>query len=204
VKYTSKNFLYSLFRVRWKTAFQTYGNDHSTLIGLIVDWWNNLSSKNFVLESRPSFGRAKRKEGKGRGNCDAILGTNNDPIGVLEVEGPRKEKWKWCIQKFENFFREFKTLEFAILFVYPYEPRGRGNNRKVDLDKPTIKKLLLNLSHKYPKTGVVLLILDKKFERKLKGIRTRNPYYQCTPMSVERLLFVNGKEQNEKLTFGKN
>jgi len=194
MKYTSLRFLKTFHRVRWETAGRTYGNDHSTLIGLLVDWWINLSPENFALESGPGVGGGEK--GKGRGNCDAMFLEKGSPVGLLEVEGPNPSKWEWCAEKVGFFFKEFKSLQFAILLIYSYEPKGRGGNRKVKqisfediLSRPEVEKILEQLDK-----GIIVIILNKKFERNLSGIRARNDYYKCTPKAIEGALVVHGKK----------
>jgi hypothetical protein len=195
-KYSSPEFLDALHSVRWQTVLRTYGNDHSTLIGLLVDWWVRLSPKNFALESGPSFGHLPK--GKGRGNCDAIFGENNHAVGVLEVEGPTVERWKWCVEKIKRFFGAerdvFKSLGFAILLTYPYQPRGRGDERKVEpIDREKILSLVKPISKQYPNKGIVVITIDKLFDRGHGGIRALNDYSKCTPKAIWGALLVGGK-----------
>src|SRR6266704_2860222 len=74
------------YSVRWHVAERTYGNDHSTLIGLLVDWWVSRDATNSVLEGGPSC-NPRRTGLMGRGHCDALFCRNAKPVGVLEVEG---------------------------------------------------------------------------------------------------------------------
>ena len=197
MKPTSPEFLDTFNSARWRTAIRTYGNDHSTLVGLLVDWWVTLSPQNFALESGPSFGR--RPKGKGRGNCDAILGENDHEVGILEVEGPVEKKWAWCVEKIKGFFDEFKSLQFAILLVYPYGPKGRGDERRVEpIDGGKILSQVKPISEQYPDKGIVVITIDKQFDRRLKGIRSRNDYYKCTPKSIRGILLVGGKVLGER------
>ena len=111
--------LQSLSQVPWKVAAKTYGNDHSTLIGLMVQWWINLDVEaHTALEGGPAFGYRKRGQGGG-GQCDALLCRGKDPIGVLEIEGTRPE---YTVNKIGNFFAaeyaELDTLQFGVVLVY--------------------------------------------------------------------------------------
>lgn len=200
MKYTSAEFLKTFHKVRWETASRTYGNDHSTLIGLLVDWWVNYFPQNFALESGPGVGGGKK--GKGRGNCDAMFLEKEHPVGLLEVEGPNPRKWEWCAKKIGFFFDKFKSLQFAILLIYSYEPKGSGDNRKVKqisfediLSCPEVKNILEQL----PDKGIIVIILNKKFERNLGGIRARNDYYKCTPKTIEGALVVDGEKVGSEI-----
>jgi len=64
--------LESLTSAPWLVAVRTIGNDHATLIGLLVHWWimSQLQTR-WVIESGPSFGY--HEKGIGGGMCDAIF-----------------------------------------------------------------------------------------------------------------------------------
>uniref|UniRef100_A0A7C3Z3Q7 Uncharacterized protein n=1 Tax=candidate division WOR-3 bacterium TaxID=2052148 RepID=A0A7C3Z3Q7_UNCW3 len=190
-----ENLLESLKNASWEVALKTYGNDHSTLIGLIVSWWVLSKRNRFALEGGPSFGY--RKRGEGRGNCDALLLEGDEAKGVVEVEN--WDNYQKVINKIGKFFtpeyEELKSLEFGILLVYPIGPSGRGNNRRVPEPPADLvdyaKGLTSNSNH--PSKTLILLILEKKFERIMSGTRRRNPYYQCTPQKIEGYLIKDGK-----------
>ena len=87
MKSYGKSLLKSLANVRWDVAGRTYGNDHATLIGLIIHWWISLSRKDhWALEGGPSFGYRKRGTGRG-GKCDAILCNQEAAVGVFVEAG---------------------------------------------------------------------------------------------------------------------
>jgi hypothetical protein len=70
-----------LDKVRWHIAAKTFGNDHSTLIGLLVDWWISLSPEvNFALEGGPGIEAGPKEH---RGQCDALFCSAGKPLGVL-------------------------------------------------------------------------------------------------------------------------
>lgn len=201
MKYTDSAFLEEFDKVRWETALRTYGNNHSTLIGLLVDWWVTLSRNNFALESGPSSNHMPK--GKGRGQCDIMFGEKveekDQAVGVAEVEGSIEEKWDRCVKKIDRFFENYKSLQFAILLIYPYQPTGRGKNRQVALIDPrTLVPLVNDLSKKRPSKGIVVIIVSKQFNRDLKGIRARNDYYKCTPTTIKGFLSVNGDRISTK------
>jgi hypothetical protein len=198
-----ENLLKSLIDASWEVALKTYGNDHSTLIGLIVSWWVLSKRNRFALEGGPSFGY--RKGGKGRGNCDALLLEEDEAKGVVEVENYRlkrkkgaveveySDNYRWAIDKIGEFFNHLESLEFGILLVYPIGPSGRGNNRKVPEPPANLVDYAKKLTSNHPSKTLILLILEKKFERIESGIRRRNDYYQCTPQKIEGYLIKDGK-----------
>lgn len=210
MNYTSPEFLKTFHKVRWETAGRTFGNDHSTLIGILVDWWIRLSHKNYALESGPSVGGGKK--GKGRGNCDAMFLEKQlekeQPVGLLEVEGPKIGRWKWCAEKIRRFLDEYKSLQFAILLTYSYAPKGRGVDRKVkQISFEDIFPCLeaKKIWEQFTDKGIIVIILNKEFEKILNKdlIRARNDYYQCIPKTIEGTLVVNSKNVGREIFWPK-
>ncbi len=124
--------LEELTKASWSTAFRTYGNDHATLIGLLVDWWISREPRGrWALEGGPSFGYRARSV-RGGGQCDAILGEGELSIGLVEVEGFRYE---YTLEKMGRFFEaeydDLSSLQFGIFLAYPTDPTGRGANRGI-------------------------------------------------------------------------
>ncbi len=195
-----ENLLKSLKNAKWEVAFKTFGNDHATLIGLIVSCWVLSKSKEvrFALDSGLTFGY--RKNFKGGGVCDAVLAEGNIAKGIVEVEGVGK--YRTTVEKIGKYFTEgvypqFKNLEFAILLVYPFGPSGRGQNRQVPpIPTENILKLAKeNLSSQYPDKILVILILEKEFKRITdeSNFRSRNEYHQCTPTKIVGYSLKNGE-----------
>ena len=87
-----RNLIQQLVDVRWTVMSRTYGSSHSTLIGLLVEWWVNRGSDYSALEGGPTCAPPETVQpGQRGGQCDAILMRNNLSSGVLEVEGTRYE-----------------------------------------------------------------------------------------------------------------
>ncbi len=189
------NLLKSLQNVKWGVAFKTFGSSHSTLIGLLADWWisSNLHG-NMVLDEGCTFGY--HRKGKGSFRCDAVLLEGDIAKGIVEVEGSGHGK---TIEKIGKFFQardEWKTLEFGIFLAYPTDVSGRKEKRHFDFD-PCEKELFevgKKISAESPKKKLVILILKKEYKRIKSGLRSKNPYYAGTPIKVYGKLFLNGKE----------
>uniref|UniRef100_A0A7V3J9G2 Uncharacterized protein n=1 Tax=candidate division CPR3 bacterium TaxID=2268181 RepID=A0A7V3J9G2_UNCC3 len=179
----------SLKNVRWDVADKTYGNNHSTLIGLLVEWWISLSpGTNRVLEGGPTNGYKKR------GHCDALLCEYDTPQGVLEVEGTYYKK---TVQKIGTFFsakrEEFRSLSFGIVLFYSYSLEGRGDNKRFIgpiVPKEEIKKI----TKKHPEKLIIAITISKKFNKQHSGVRSWNNYYQGELDKIESYLFSKGKE----------
>lgn len=195
----SENILKSLQNAKWEVAFKTFGSNHSTLIGLLVSWWISSDShgSRFVLDEGCTF-RYHRK-GKGSTRCDAVLleGDSSKGIvkGIVEVEGSRHGE---TIEKMGNFFQagnEWKTLEFGIFLAYPTYISGQKEKRNFYFD-PCENKLFemgQKISAKSPNKSLVILILEKKYERINSGLRCKTEYYAGRPTKVYGKIFLNGK-----------
>ena len=189
-----------LEQVDWQTAIRTYGNDHSTLIGLIVAWWNSRNLDNWTLEGGPSFGY--RPKGKGGGICDAILADSSGPAIVLEVEGSRYES---TLQKIGNFFEaeysELETLRAGILLAYAYEPKGRGIQRQfpdVPMEKLVDKGKII--AEEYAKS-IAIVAIDKRYDPSAAGIRRRADYYRGAVSSVSAVEIQAGQESGRRVYY---
>jgi hypothetical protein len=189
------NLLNSLKDTKWDVAANTYGNNHATLIGLLVDWWISLAPETHrAIESGPSYGHFKK--GVGGGMCDAIFCENSNAIGVLEVEGGRGEL---TIEKIGKFFAspldDLKALGFAVAMFYPVTPKGRGLKRAMppSLDAATLT-MVTKVSRKHPGKPIIVVTLEKVYERQVEGIRNRNDYYKSKLSSVQGFVYEGGKE----------
>lgn len=199
----SDNILQELQKVRWHIAGKTYGNNHATLIGLLVDWWISMSpTTHTALEGGPSNGYSRKGM---RGQCDALLCDNGLPVGVLEVEGSR---CFYTARKIGYFFAprniELKSLEFGILVLYSYEPVGRGKDRKLlsAEDAESIKEVL-SVTKKRPDKYVAVISVDKKYVPQNSGIRAQTEYYFGEPSKIQGRFYYNGR-RSEPYTFWEN
>lgn len=194
-----------LATVDWGVAVNTYGNDHSTLIGLLVKWWIcGRTGHYWAVEGGPSFGRHTRGT-SGGGQCDAVLCKDEAAVGVVEVEGTRPV---YTIEKVGKFFgsdyEDLHSLEFAIILVYAYAPIGRGDKRHFE-QCATAKVLdaIRIVSAKYPTKDVVLITLEKTYSRPPAGIRCRTEYYCGAPDTIRGFLFRAGHESESQVYYSR-
>jgi hypothetical protein len=192
---SSTNLLDSLKDTKWNIAANIYGNNHATLIGLLVNWWISLAPETHqAMESGPSYGHFKR--GVGGGMCDAVFCENFNAIGILEVEGTRGA---FTIKKIGEFLaspcEDLKTLMFAVAVLYPVTPKGRGPKRGMpsSLDAATLAAVT-KVSRKHSDKPIIVVTLDKGYERQVEGIRNRNDYYKSKLRSVKGSVYEGGKE----------
>ena len=187
----------SLSTVDWDTAIHTYGNDHSTLIGLLVQWWIKLSpNDNFALDGCPTCGKNDKEEPGVYG--DALLCTGTSASGILEVEGTKTVD---TIKKIGRFFgskkEELKTLDFAILLLYDYWLEGRGIERDyiehTKIAKESVVKNLSKISAQHTGKTIILITLEKRYERQHRNVRSLSEFYFGTPDFIEGSLYFNGE-----------
>ncbi len=201
MKFAGSQILADLTGVPWEFAARVYGNDHATLIGLLVSWWvGQAPTHRWAIEGGPTNGY--RGSGK-RGQCDALLCENESPVGVLEVEGSR---FDFTIKKisrlFDGKYAEIRTFQFAILLLYTYEARGRGKDRGYDrVGSDEILQSVARVSKEHRAKSIVVVTLDKTFEREVAPIRRRNEYYRGAPSHIEGRLFVEGRLAEKHVYF---
>lgn len=187
----------ALKRARWEVAARTFGNAHSTLVGLLVDWWISLSpERHTAIESGPTNGYSE--QGK-RGQCDALFCCDGVPRGVLEVEGTRVIQTANKIGYFFDAKRPYlEGLEFAVYLIYAYNPAGIGGERQFP---PAITDDVLGtireVTRTHPDKSIALLGLNKRLDRCRAGVRAVNEWYMGTPARIHALLFRSGNRLDE-------
>ena len=128
--------------------------------------------------------------------CDAVFCENSNAIGILEVEGTRGVD---TIEKIGKFFKsslnDLKTLRFAVAILYPVAPIGRGPQRAMPsaLDAETLT-MVTKVSREHPNKPIIMVTLDKVYERQAEGIRNKNDYYKSRLSSVQGFVYEGGKE----------
>jgi len=188
-----KELLKSLSEFRWQVVFNTFGNDHATLIGLLVDWWVSRDPRNCAIEAGPSSGyysRKKHEDSKKR--CDALLCEDDEPVGVVEVEG---SKYDHVVGGIDEFFDSKDTnlhpLKFAVLLFYTCTPRGRGSKKHFPLPYKNLEGKIAQVASSHPNKFVIVLVLQKVYKKITKGIRSRVDYYQGIPYRIDTHLYCN-------------
>ena len=113
---SGREMLYSLKTARWDTALRTYGNNHATLTGLLVDWGiSGDAAHRWALESGPTNGYS---EPGVRGQCDALFCCDRNPLGVLEVEDYRHQLTARKIGTFfDGQYTAIQPIRFGILLL---------------------------------------------------------------------------------------
>ena len=193
--------LNQLIEARWQTAARTYGNDHATLIGLIVDWWISLAPDvNSALEGGP--GNTEPTVGE-RGQCDAMLCKDQKPVIVVEVEGTRIP---YTLNKLETYLTSasphFTPIEAAVLLLYAYQPVGIGKDRGYcEIWTKEMVEPILETSRKCANKPIVIITLDKTYRRQKEGIRSINEYYFGEPNRIEAHLVLDGIELHNQVLY---
>jgi hypothetical protein len=190
--------LESLGRARWEVAHRTYGSSHSTLIGLLVDWWVRISpTRHSVLDGAPSCGRGSAGQG------DALFCRDDRPVGVLEAEGTDPLAKIRTISRYLKSDRaELRSIQFGILLQYAYEPTGRGRDRQYPAaESSKVMAEVQKVSVKHPQNAIVVVTLDKEFSRFTDGVRSCSEYYSGTTNKVAGILFHGGAEVRRRPYF---
>ena len=192
---SGEDMLADLARVPWNVAARTYGNAHSTLIGLFVAWWVSSHPGRWALESGPASDHREPGE-KASGRCDALFCEDESACGLLEVEGSRHDH---TARKIGHFFRAvyqpLASLDFAIFAVYQWSPLGRGKDRRYPppLD-PQTQEQIVAVSMTFPAKRIIVIALDKRRETACLPLRARNDYFSGTLCDVRGLLFQSGRK----------
>jgi len=185
-----------LGKARWHVAARTFGNNHATLIGILVDCWVSADPAHSALEGAPSF-KKRGTRTSGSGICDALLCEAGRPVGLVEVEGGKKEE---VVQKVGHYFEaqydDLSSLEFAVCLFYAYAPAGRGLRREYPLpaDKDVIGTVI-EVSRQHPTKLLAVIELHKSFGRSLSGIRARSEYYSGHLSRVQATVYRAGEPQ---------
>lgn len=185
--------------IDWKAAVKIYGSSHATLIGLIVAWWNGRGQDHRALDEGPAFGYRPRGEGGGR--CDALLLDSSGPAVVLEVEG---YWYDHALRKVSAFFKgeypELRTIRAGICLFYANTAQGTGPERRitpVPIQDMVSKGRKITL--RYPDKLLLLVTVDKRYDRVTSGIRSRTEYYWGTVSAIGAVAMQNGEQMARRV-----
>jgi hypothetical protein len=199
----------SLVQVPWFAVARSHGNPEASLTGLLAAWWIGLAPKhNEVLEGGLAFTRRETAPAKGRGSskkkcaaggpaCDLVLCLRGEPIGLVEVESSNPLA---ALDRLEQMLAseipELASVRFAMAVLHAYHPSGKGAERGIaSAWSPELAARAAELSGRFCGKNLVLLRLDKRYERLESGLRSLNELYWGTLDEVEGLLLRDGEEQ---------
>jgi hypothetical protein len=189
----------SLHFANWGVAARTFGSSHATLIGLLVEWWLRQDPTHTALDGAPSHGT------ENAGWCDVMFLHGGMPAGVLEVEGTKPfEKLRTIERYFASRREELGSIQFGLLMLYSYSPRGRGSERTYPpAETPAIYSEALRLSSAHRQKPLILIALDKVIDEHGCSIRSTSPYYAGRTHTVTAAFLRGGvEEQRDTLFFG--
>lgn len=151
---------------RWETAFHTFGSNHYSLIGLLVDWWIHSGPRREALEAPPWY--ASQAE-NGR-PCDAIFIEDGICTGTLEVEGTKYIEALDRMLMYLGADNLYWQLEFGLFLAYPTTRQFMEKPLPMDMivEKAKVATII------YP-IQLLVLTLDKKWDPQAEGPRTRGP-----------------------------
>ena len=194
------NLLDDLMQARWSTAFKTYGNDHATLIGLLIDWWVSSGDNRWAMEAAPRID-VGGKGGTAQRACDGVLFEKGQALGLLEVEGM---VYDGKIRNVGDFLLSndeiISNCRFGIFLGYRTTAQGRGTLRHVEpLPSADWVEIAKEITIKMRGFEFILLGLDKEWCPEEKGPRTHNVYYQCHPKEVWGIRVKAGKAMKRQV-----
>jgi hypothetical protein len=177
----------SLASTRWDVAYRTYGCSHPTLIGLLVQWWIELSPDHTALDGAPSHG-------KGGGKGDALFCRHQEPVGVLEAENLKPlAKVESIVKYFDTERPELKSVCFGILLQYSYK-----QDRQVIA--PNVIEAVRQALSTRPGRTIIIIVIEKKNPRIPTGIRSTTRY-KATISRVSAILFDGCGKENHRVLF---
>ncbi len=186
---------------RWETAFYTFGSNHSSLIGLLVDWWIYNGDQREVLEA-PPWSASKKEKGQ---PCDAILIEKGICKGIVEVEGSNYINAIDRMVKYIVPGNGFWQLEFGIFLAYP--TKRAHMEKPLPIDHFVEKGRVVTKEHQIQ---LIILTLDKKWDPQTEGPRVRGPrgqnnyrhdYYNGKPCRLTGVLIEGGEEITKRRVF---
>lgn len=189
----------SLHAANWGVAARTFGSSHATLIGLLVEWWIRQDPiVHSALDGAPSHGR------ENAGWCDVMFCRDGIPVGVLEVEGTKPfEKLRTIESYFDRQREEMSGIQFGMLLLYSYSPKGRGPQRRYPpAETSAIYAKAVRLSSAHPLTPLILIALDKIIDIHECRIRSVSPYYAGTTHKICAVLLCGGIEERRETLYG--
>ncbi len=186
---------------RGETVFHTFGNNHYSLIGLLVDWWVSSGPQRDVLEAPPWYAS---KADKGLPS-DAVLMENGVCRGIVEVEGTNYSKAIDRMLKYIVPENRFWRMDFGVFLAYP--TKRKYLEESLPIDDFVKKGKAVTKDHQIQ---LAVLVLDKIWEEQTQGPRARGPqgqknyehvYYNGTPSRLTGTLIENGEEITERCLF---
>jgi hypothetical protein len=194
--------LESLAQLPWSVVARTYGNTQATLTGLLVNWWVGLSPVgNWALEGGISARKGSGAKGGRKGPtsaalCDLLLCMRSEPVGAVKVEGSKPLA---AVAKLDSILatdlQELRSLRFALLAVHSYEASGRGENRALPpAASPDMLEAVREVSGKFPGKPIVVIAVERNYQRWKNGVRALNEHYWGTVENVQGILFEKGEE----------
>lgn len=164
----------------------------------MCQWWiEHDAAKHSVLDGAPSHGFGNA------GCCDLMLCQDDQPAGVVEVEGTQPlAKLHTIGQYFASARGELSSLRFGILLSYAYQPRGRGAALAyANAEDPIVMKKAIQLSLEHPGRTLYLVFLDKAVDTQRSSIRSTRNYYFGSLLRATAVVLKGGNEVGRALLF---
>jgi hypothetical protein len=172
--------------VPWQVISGLRGNAHSSLIGLISQWWINSGDSNWVLDGPP---KCKDRY------ADLILGSDHTPNAVVEIEGTEYLRKLDSIARYlEPGAVELSTISTGILVAYAYPP----DQHEVPFDRiiRRASEITLELNNKW----IIIIELSKTKDHLDVPLMSRTEFYNYRFDKVRMLSVRGGSAFHEPAT----
>jgi hypothetical protein len=158
--------------VPWGVLRGMRGNPHSSIIGLLSEWWITMEDPNWVLDGPPTAGN--------RRVADILMGSSNAPRIVVEVEGTRHvDKLESLRLYLDSEHDDLSSVSVGVLASYAYPPDIPN------IPRDEIVEAARSVSARLGNKWLVLVELQKVRVEVSAEVMNRSDYYKYAFNHVE-------------------
>ena len=158
--------------VPWGVLRDMRGNPHSSIIGLLSNWWITMADPNWILDGPPTSGNRRA--------ADVILGSSNAPRIAVEVEGTRPlDKLESLRLYLDSEHADLSSVSVGVLVSYAYPPEIPV------IPRDEIVEAARSVSAHVGNKWLILVELHKVRATVAADVMNRNNYYKYTFSQVD-------------------
>jgi hypothetical protein len=188
----------TLSKAMWPIAARSFGNSHTTFVGVLTAWWAEKSTSHTLLDGAPG-----NCIGKGRKCADAIFCADDLPVGVLEVEGSYPcTKVDAIGGYFGTKCGELQSIRFGVLVVYAYGESSTGKTwqyKPATIQYPLLIPQIKVLTSQYPGREIFFVEIQKEREINLAPVRRLRGYYFGRINQILARRFSDGQQVGDEI-----
>ena len=153
--------------VPWSVLSGMRGNPHSSIIGLLSNWWITIEDPNWELDGPPTAGN--------RRVADILMGSTNAPRIVVEVEGTRHlDKLESLRLYLDSTYDDLSSVSVGVLASYAYPPDIPI------IPRDEIVEAAQSVSARLGNKWLILVELHKERATVSADVMNRSDYYKYT------------------------